>query len=44
MNIDIENIKFFEKRNKVNTTHWRKIYEVMEPYFCEKSDIFPDYF
>ena len=44
MNIDIENIKKIVKINKVNTTHWRKIYEVMEPYFCEKSDIFLDYF
>ena len=25
MNIDIENINTFEKRNKVSTTQWRKI-------------------
>ena len=40
MDIDIENIKTFEKRNKVYTTKWRKIYEVIEPEFFEKSDIF----
>ena len=44
MNIDIENINTFEKINKVNTTKWRKIYKVIEPYFCEESDIFPDDF
>ena len=38
--IDIENINTFEKRNKVNTTQWRKIYEVIEPEFFYKSDIF----
>ena len=40
MNIDIENINTFEKRNKVYTTQWRKIYEVIQPEFFEKSDIF----
>ena len=30
MNIDIENIKTFEKRNKVNTIQWRTIHEVIE--------------
>ena len=44
MNTDIENINTFEKRNNVYTTQWRKIYEVTEPDFFEKSDIFPDYF
>ena len=29
-NIDIENINTFEKRSKVYTTQWRKIYEVIE--------------
>ena len=44
MTIDIENINTFEKINKVYTTQWRKIYEVIEPCFFEKSDIFPDDF
>ena len=30
MKIDIENIKTFENRNKVNTTQWSTIYEVIE--------------
>ena len=33
MNIDIENINKFEKRNKIYTTQWRTIYKVMEPEF-----------
>ena len=33
MNIDIENINTFEKRNKVYTNKWRTIYEVIEPEF-----------
>ena len=33
MNIDIENIITFEKRNKIYTTEWRTIYEVIEPDF-----------
>ena len=40
MKIYIENINTFENRNKVNTTQWRKIYEVIEPEFFYKSDIF----
>ena len=44
MNIDIEDINNFEKRNKVYTTQWRTIYEVIEPAFFKKSDTFPDYF
>ena len=30
MNIDIDKINTFEKRNKVNTNQWRPIYEVIE--------------
>ena len=33
MNIDIENINTFENRNKVYTTKWRTVYEVIEPEF-----------
>ena len=44
MNIDIENINTFEKKNKLYTTQWRKIYEVIEPEFLKKSDIFQDEF
>ena len=44
MNIDIENINTFEKRNKLYTTEWRKIYKVIEPEFLKKSDTFPDSF
>ena len=40
----IENINTFEKRNKVNTTQWRKIYEVKEEDYFKESDIFPDDF
>ena len=40
MNIDIKNINTFEKRNKLYTTQWRKIDEVIEPEFFGKSDIF----
>ena len=32
-NIYIENINTFEKRNKVYTTQWRTIYEVIGPDF-----------
>ena len=44
MNIDIENINTFENRNKVYTTQWRTIYEVIEPVFFKKYDTFPDDF
>ena len=44
MNIDIENIHTFEKRNKVYTTQCRTVYEVIEPEFLKKSDNFPDDF
>ena len=39
MNIDIEKINTVENRNKLYTTQWRIIYEVIEPEFFEKSDI-----
>ena len=39
MNLDIEKINIFEKRNKVNTTEWRTIYEVIEEAYFEESDI-----
>ena len=32
MKIDIININTIEKRNKVYTTQWRKIYKVIELY------------
>ena len=44
MKIDIENNNTFETRNKVYTTQWRKIYEVIEPEFLRKSDTYPDGF
>ena len=40
----IENTNTIENRNKVHTTKWRTIYEVIEPYFFKKYDNFPDYF
>ena len=33
INIYIENINTIEKRNKVYTKEWRKIYEVLQPDF-----------
>ena len=42
MNIDNENINTFEKRSKVNTKEWRKIYKVIEEAYFEESDIFLD--
>ena len=36
MNIDIENINVFYKRNKLYTTQWRTIYEVIEPEFLKE--------
>ena len=42
MNIDIENINKFQKRNEVYTTQWRTIYEVTEQDYFNESDIFPD--
>ena len=44
MIVDIENINTFEKRNKVYTTQWRTIYEVIKPEFLKKSDTFLDDF
>ena len=35
-NIDIENINTFEKRKKVFTTQWSRIYEVIEPEFLKE--------
>ena len=40
MKIDIENINTIKNRNKVYTTQWRKIYEVIKPYILKKTDIF----
>ena len=42
MNIDIENINIFERRNKVYTTQCRRIYEFLESGFFLKSESFPD--
>ena len=42
MNIDIESINTFENINKLYTTQWGKIYEVIEPEFLKEPDIFPD--
>ena len=42
MEIDIENINTFEKRNKMHTTQWKTIYEVIEEDYLKESDIFPD--
>ena len=44
MKIYIENISTFEKRNKVYTTQWMKIYKVIEPESLNKSDNFPNDF
>ena len=40
MNIDIENINKFEKRHKVNTKEWRKIYKVIEESYFKEANIF----
>ena len=44
MNIDIENINTFEKRNKVYTTQWRTIYKVIKQDCFNEFDNFPDHF
>ena len=44
MNIDIEDIKTFEIRNKVNTIKWRILYEVIEEAYFKESGTFPDNF
>ena len=41
MNIDIETNNTFERRNKVCTTQWKKIYKVIELIFLKKPDTFP---
>ena len=41
MKIDIESIDTIEKRKKVYTNQWRKIYEVIEPDYFKKTGIFP---
>ena len=40
----LNKINTFEKRNKVDTTQWRKIYEVIEEDYFIESDMFPDDF
>ena len=40
MKIDIENINTFEKRNKLYTTQWRIIYEVIELDFLRNLILF----
>ena len=35
MKIYIENINTFEKRNKLYTTQWRTIYEVIQKYYSK---------
>ena len=44
MNIYIETINTFEKRNKVYTNQWRTIHKVIEEYYFTESDIFLDGF
>ena len=44
LDIDIENISTFEKRNKVNTTQWRPIYEVIYEAYFIGSKLFSDDF
>ena len=44
MNIDIDKINTFEKRNKKNTIKWRPIYEVTEEAYFKEFEKFPDNF
>ena len=44
LEIDIEKISTFEKRNKVNTIKCRPIYEVIYESYFIGSKIFSDYF
>ena len=44
MNIALENINTLEKRNKLYTTQWRTIYEVIEQQCFNESDNFIDDF
>ena len=42
MDIDIDKINTCELRNKVNTTKWRPIYEVIDEAYFMESNIFSD--
>ena len=42
MDIDIDKINPFEKRNKVNTIKWRPVYEVIEEAYLRENDFFSD--
>ena len=44
MNIDIENINTIEKRYKVYSNQWWNIYEFIQQYFVDKTDIFANNF
>ena len=44
MDIDIDNISTFEKRNKVNKIKWRPIYEVIDEDYLIGSKILSDDF
>ena len=44
MDIDIDKINTFEKRNKANAIKWRPIYEVIDEYYFIDSKIFSDAF
>ena len=44
LDIDIENIRIFEKKNKVNTIKWRPIYEVIGEAYFIGSKLFSDDF
>ena len=44
MDIYIDNINTFKIRNKVNTTTWRPIYEMIEEAYFKESEIFSDCF
>ena len=42
MDIDIDKINQLKKRNKVNTTKLRPIYEIIEEAYLKESESFPD--
>ena len=44
MYIDIDKIDTYEIRNKVDTTKWRPIYEVIEEAYFKESEKFPNDF
>ena len=44
MDIDINKINTFEKRNKVNRIKWRPIYEVIDEAYFIDSKFFSDDF